>query len=119
MYHALPQSTDNILGYRLSGTVTEQETRELHREIREALDEHGTVRFLLHLGDLGLPEARAVLEDLKLSGAYLRDVERYAIVGDAKWHAWMTGITDLVTRGDARHFGADELDLAWDWILGR
>jgi hypothetical protein len=117
MVHALPQSTDNVLGYRCSGTVTTAEIRETHREIRRALDEHGKIRLLLHIADLELPEAKAVVEDFKLTSAYLGDVERYAIVSDAKWHEWMTSVVDLITRGDARHFEADELDRAWDWVL--
>ena len=47
---------------------------------------------------------------------YLRDVERFAIVGHGRWQEWATRLTDLVPRGEARHFEAAELDHAWEWV---
>ena len=117
MYRPLPRSTGNVLGYHCSGTITEAEVKEIHREIKDAVAEHGKIRFLLHIADLDLPEAKAVWEDLKLTKTYVADVERYAIVGEAKWHDWLTSMTDKVTKGDARHFDADQLDEAWEWVL--
>ncbi|TVP42160.1 MAG: STAS/SEC14 domain-containing protein [Gemmatimonadales bacterium] len=116
MYQALARSSGNVLGYRCSDQITGAEVREIHREIRDAIEEHGQVRFLIHIGDLDLPTAKAVWEDLRLLPVYVADVERYAIVGDAKWQEWLSGITDRLTRGEAQHFPADRLDEAWDWV---
>jgi len=117
MYRSLSKSSGNVLGYRCSGRITEAEVREIHREIRETLDEHGKVRILVHIADLDLPTAKAVWEDLKLLPTYVSDVERYAIIGDARWHDWLAGLTDTFTRGEARHFHPDQIKEAWDWVL--
>jgi hypothetical protein len=116
MYRTLPRSAGNVLGYHCSGRITEAEVKEIHREIRDTLDEHGSLRILLLITDLDLPEAKAVWEDLKLTSTYLTDVERYAIAGDARWQDWLTTLTSAITKGEARFFSADELDLAWAWI---
>jgi len=117
MYQSLSRSSGNVLGYRCGGRITEAEVKEIHREIQGAVDEHGKVRFLIHIAELDLPTAKAVWEDLKLLPAYVADVERYAIVGDARWQEWLSGITDKLTRGEARHFEGDQLEEAWNWVL--
>jgi len=118
MYQSLSRSSGNVLGYRCGGRITEAEVKEIHREIRDALVEHGKVRFLLHFAELDLPTAKAVWEDLKLLPTYVAAVERYALVGDARWHEWFSGLTDKLTRGEARHFQGDQLEEAWDWVQG-
>jgi hypothetical protein len=118
VYQTLSRSSGNVLGYRCGDQITQAEVREIHREIRDAIEEHGRVRLLIHIADLDLPTAKAVWEDLKLLPVYVTDVERYAIVGDAKWQEWLSGITDRLTRGEAQHFPADQLDEAWDWARG-
>ncbi len=78
------------------------------------LDEHERIRILLHIAELDLPTAKAVWEDLKLLPAYVADVERYAMIGDARWHEWLAGLTNTFTQGEARHFQADQVEEAWD-----
>jgi hypothetical protein len=117
MYRTLPQSEGKVLGYECSGTITEPEVKEIHREIESVLEEQGNLRFLIHIADLDFPEAKAVWEDLKLTPTYVKDVERFAIVGDAGWQEWATKVTDLITKGEARFFEASQLDEAWDWVL--
>jgi len=117
MYQSLSQGSGNVLGYRCTGQITAAEVKEIHREIREALAEHEKIRILLHLAELDLPTAKSVWEDLKLLPAYVADVERYAIVGDARWHEWLSGLTDTFTQGESRHFQADRIEEAWDWLL--
>jgi hypothetical protein len=116
MYRALSESDGNVLGYYCSGKITQAEVKEVHREIRRVLDEHGKVRLLLHLGDLAIPELKAALEDLKLTPQYVKDVERLAVIGHESWHDWLAKATRLFTRGEVRYFDASDLDEAWRWV---
>jgi len=116
MYRKLAQSEGNVLGYHCSGTITQPEVKEIHREIEQTLEEHGSVRLLMEIGDLSMPEPQAALEDLKLTPEYLTKVERFAIVGDARWQKWLAQFTNMVSQGSAKFFEADRLTEAWEWI---
>jgi len=116
MYRPLAGASGNVVAYHFSGTITRAEIQEIHREIKSAIEEHGRIRILLEIADLDFPEASAVIEDLKLTPQYLRDVERYAIVGDKPWESWLAAITSKITKGEAGYFENDDLDAAWAWI---
>jgi hypothetical protein len=116
MYRKLSQSEGNALGYHIAGTLTHPEVKEIHREVEQALERHGSVRLLVEFGELSMPEPRAALEDLKLTPEYLTDVERFAVVGEAAWQGWLARFTDIVARGEARHFEPEALVDAWRWL---
>lgn len=116
MYRKLAQSEGNVLGYHWSGTLTQPEVKEIHREIEQALEEHGSVRLLMEIGEVSMPEPQAALEDLKLTPEYLTKVDRFAIVGDASWQKWLTRLTGAVSRGEAKYFEAGRLADAWAWV---
>jgi hypothetical protein len=116
MISRLASRGGKALAYHVAGRVTQEEVRDVHREIEEAIRREGKARILVEIGDLGMPEPMAVLEDFKLVPEYVRDVERFALVGDQRWQPWATRLTGLLTRGEARHFASDEVDLALDWL---
>jgi hypothetical protein len=116
MYRKLAGSEGADLGYHVEGTITGQEVKEIHREVTAALERHGKVRLLMEVGALKLPEPMAVLRDLRLTPEYLRDVERFALVGDARWQEWAARATNFLARGEARHFASGEMDRAWEWL---
>jgi hypothetical protein len=46
-------------------------------------------------------------------------VKKAAFVGDKKWLEWVVKIMDPFTRRtDERLFELDQLDEAWQWVLG-
>jgi len=104
------------LAYHVSGKVTQEEVKEVHGEIEAAIRREGKARILVEIGELSMPEPMAVLEDFKLTPEYVSDVERFALVGDQRWQPWVTRLTGVLTRGEARHFASDEVDRALDWL---
>ncbi len=116
MYRRFDESTDRVLGYQVSGPVTKAEVEDIQREIQQAIERHGKVRLLCQIGDLGVPEPSAVWEDLKFTPHYIREVERFALVGDKGWHKWLSSLTDRLTHAEARYFESSQLPEAWTWI---
>jgi hypothetical protein len=116
MIRRLNNETDLVLGYHLSGTITQEDVKTAQREMRPMLDQYGKVRLLIHLGDLEIPQAAAAWQDLKYAHVYLTDVERLAVVGDDTWQAWVTKVVDLPTQGKIRFFEESETQQAWDWV---
>jgi SpoIIAA-like len=75
----LDESSDNVLGWEVTGKVTEEEVRTLSEEFKAAIAEHGTVRVLVRMRRIPRMGLGAWAEDVKLT-PYAKDVERYAIV---------------------------------------
>jgi hypothetical protein len=116
MYRKLPQSDEKVIGYHVSGSITDTEVREMHRDVEAGIRRHHKVRLLVDISDMAAPEPGAVLEDLKLTPEFIRDVEKYAIVGDARWQDWATRLTNVVASGEARFFEPPQRDEAWRWV---
>ncbi len=116
MYRRFDDGNSQVLAYRLSGKVTDDEVEEIKRELSQVVDTRGKARLLVELGDLAAPEPSAVWEDLKATPTYVKDVERFAIVGDRRWHEWAAALSDKLTAADSEFFESARLDEAWDWI---
>jgi hypothetical protein len=37
-------------------------------------------------------------------------------VGDSHWNKWLSKVYELLSEGEGRYYGEDQLDEAWDWI---
>lgn len=77
----------------------------------------GKIRVLWQMDDFQGWSPEALLEDLKFDFKHNQDIERFAMVGQNWWEAWMTQITDSVfTHSDARYFEPSQFQEAWDWV---
>lgn len=118
MYRRTGDNGGEVLGYRLSGRLTEGEVKEIQREMDAAIEEHGKVRVLCEMGDFSGADPSAVWQDLKFTPTYVKDLERFALVGDKRWHKVVTELSDKLGFADAEFFEVSQLEEAWDWIRG-
>ncbi len=116
MYTKLKESTDSVLGYHFNGKITRSEVEEIQQEVQQAIDAHGNVRFLGAIGDLDMPEAGAIWQDLKMLPDYVKHIDRAAVVGEAKWQQWATKLSNSVLPVEARHFTQAQILDAWRWL---
>lgn len=115
--YTLLDSPGNILGIRVSGSVTGDDYERFRPLLDERARRYGKVRLLIHMVDFdGWGDLGAMWEDLKLDTAHYADVERLAMVGEERWQDWVTRLTDLLAPGDVRYFDVSDLDDAWAWI---
>lgn len=119
MYQLLDQSSDKVIGIRVSQQLTKEDYETLIPLWENAIQEHGKIRMLWLMDDFKGWSPEALLEDLKFDFKHNQEVERLAVVGQNWWEDWMTQVTDLVfTQSDARYFEPDKLQEAWDWVRG-
>jgi hypothetical protein len=116
MYRKLNQSTETALGYHVSGTLTQAEIQEMQREMEAAIQTHGRIRVLIEIGDLDMPDPAAVLQDIQFAPHYLRDISRFAIVGNQRWQEWASRGANLLSQGEVRYFDSAQLPQAWSWV---
>jgi len=119
MIEILPESEGNILGFRASGKLTDQDYRDvLIPRLEETAAEHGKVRFLYYLDeDFEGWEPEAMWDDFKVGvGKIKEDFERFALVGGPKWVEWAMKLDNYLMKAEVKTFPVDQLQEAWDWI---
>jgi hypothetical protein len=113
MYRRLPKSEGNTLGVMFRDKVSQQDIAAMQKDLEEIIAQHGHARVLVRYDNLDKVDPGAVLQDLKMLGTYIRDLERVAIIGDGQWHERIARWSDLIA--EARVFRPNELSLAWEW----
>lgn len=116
MIERIPMGPADILAYKFSGKLSEDDVKRLHVDLRQAIEEYGSVKLYTDVQNMESVTPRAFLEDLKLTPEYVSDVERYAVIGDERWQQWVTKLGDLVTSGQARYFEPHEASRARRWL---
>ena len=119
MYDLLGRSERNVIGVRVTGTLTSSDYEELRPKLEQRTREHGPLRVLILMEDWhGWDSLMALWEDLKTDVRLNEHVERLAMVGEEDWEQWMTEISKPFARGTLRYFDVDELEEAWSWVRG-
>ena len=116
MYTKLDRSHDGVIGYELSGTITEAEFKEMIAEFETAINEAGELRLLIHTPRIPTFEFALLDEDFGFWLSHRHDIERYAVVGDGRLLEWATRVGDRITGIDVRHFKEADIETAWEWL---
>lgn len=114
MIEMLPSSHDTRLGYRVEGDVTASDYEVLTPAVRNAVEEHGSVRLLLDMTDFRWEKAEAWGADLRFGEQFHDSVERMAIVGHHTWERWLARLAEPFYAQQSRFFTTQ--DQAWEWI---
>src|ERR671921_2348534 len=101
MIRRLEESSGNVLGWEVTGKVTEEEVRTLSEEFKAAIAEHGKVRVLVRMRQIPRMGLGAWVEDFKLT-PYAKNIERYAIVSYSNLFEWTSKIAEAFIGGGGR-----------------
>lgn len=118
MMEILSQSDTDVLGVRISGTLTEDDYAKLEPEMRLRADQLDHFALLVDLDDLEGMEAGAIRDDLRFTKDFADDIGRMAVVThDSPWGTLSeylgTPLGDLLGV-DVKQF--DDRSVAWDWL---
>jgi len=112
----LGESSGNVIGYKLSGTITKDDYGVMVPEVEELVKEHGSIRLLLDIEEFKREAVRAWGADMKF-GKHLRNqIDKMAIVGDKKWEEWMTHLAKPFFANDSKFFHPADAASAWAWL---
>jgi uncharacterized membrane protein len=114
MYRKLPESSGDLVGYAIEGRLSEDEVERMQAEIATAIRQHGSLRMLVRIDGMDDVEPSAVWQDLKMVPDYVRSIDRFAIIGDQRWHRWTASASDLFA--EAAHFEPGQDREAWAWL---
>jgi hypothetical protein len=116
MIEKLPPSAGNMLGFRVSGTVSKDDYAVLAAEVGNLVKQHGQVSLLLDLEDFKREKASAWGADLKFGREYHQKIAKMALVGDKKWEEWLAKLAEPFYAREARFFHTEEREDAWAWL---
>ena len=74
------------------------------------------IRLLAELHDFEGWTAGALWEDTKFAAKHFNDIERVAVVGEARWQKGITVFGKPFTSADVRYFDMQEIERAREWI---
>ncbi|MFP4228359.1 MAG: STAS/SEC14 domain-containing protein [Salinivenus sp.] len=118
MHEILDTPDANIVGFALSGTLTEDDHDAIASTLKHTMEAHTTTRAFFALDDVDGWEPEALWEDLAFDIRHVRTLDKVAIAGDDVWEPWREKLGVLFPTSQIRTFDADEQDEAWDWIRG-
>jgi hypothetical protein len=117
MIRRLEQSHDHVVGYSLSGDVTEEEYTQAASELRDDLARHGKVRLLFRLRDLSLASFFAALDDrFRFVNEHQDDIERVAVVSDDTASGVLAKAAGGLSGIEVDTFSHDDESKAWAWL---
>ena len=92
MIEPLPTKAPNVLGFRLSGKLHDEDYKQVVPAIDAAAAEHGKVRLLAQFHDFHGWELPALWDDIKFSTTHCTKIDRMALVGEKAWEKWMAKV---------------------------
>jgi hypothetical protein len=108
--------TDNLLEVHLTGKLTKEFYEKLAPAVEKQIAEHGKLRILMIMHDFHGWTAGALWEDIKFEFKHWRDIEKLAMVGEAKWEKGMATFCKPFTKAKIRYFDLTQLEEARKWI---
>ena len=116
MIETMERSSDNVLGYVMSGDITKADYETLVPAVAAAVEAHGSVSLLFDLTDFHWEKMSAWKSDMDFGKDYHDKIVKMAIVGDKGWEKHLTKLADRYYAEEAKYFEA--ADDAWDWLEG-
>jgi SpoIIAA-like len=116
MVERIPQTSEKVLGFKLSGKLHDEDYKMFVPVIDAAAAKHGAVRVLAQFADFHGWDLHALWDDIKFSTTHCTKIERIALVGDKAWEKWMAKVCTPFTMAKIRYFDASEIDQAKEWL---
>jgi hypothetical protein len=116
MIEQLTQSTDKVLGFKLSGKLHDNDYKHFGPVIEAAVAKHGKIRLLAQFHDFHGWDMHALWDDIKFSTEHCHHIERIALVGEKTWEKWMASVCKPFTMAKIKYFDANQVDAAWAWL---
>lgn len=115
MIEQLAAPSDNILAFKLSGKLHDEDYQNFTPAI-DAASGTGKVRLLAEFHDFHGWDMHALWDDIKFSTTHCTSIERIALVGEKPWEKWMAKVCSPFTMAKIQYFDVAEIDKAWAWL---
>ena len=112
----LLQSSDKILGFKMSDKLHDEDYKKFVPLVDAAVSKAGKVRLLAQFENFHGWDIHALWDDIKFSTTHCTKIKRIALVGEKSWEKWMAAVCKPFTMAKIRYFDAGQLDEARKWL---
>ncbi len=116
MFQFIPVREGNVYAVRVSGKLSHEDYQKFLPDLEDLIKSDEKIALLIELDDFHGAEIAAVKDDFNFSLKYNEAFEKIAIVGEKKWHRWMTLLSIPFIKGEIKYFNRIDLQDAWDWL---
>ncbi len=116
MFQFIPVHEDNIYAIRVSGKLHHEDYQMFLPELENLLETEEKIALLIELDDFHGADLAAIKDDFTFGMKHAGSFEKVAIVGEKKWHKWMTLLSSPFLKSDVKYFDRNALQGAWDWL---
>ncbi len=116
MIEVLSGLPDNVLGFKLSGKLHDEDYKTFVPLVDEAIAQQGKVRMLVQFHDFHGWDMHALWDDTKFATTHCTKIERIAMVGEKTWEKWMAKVCVPFTMAKIKYFDAAEIEAAKKWL---
>ena len=106
----------NIVTLKFKGKVSKADYDEFVPLIENLMKGDAKIRLLVELHDFEGWTAGAMREDTKFAARHFNDIERLAIVGEARWERGMVAFIKPFTMATVKYFDMQDANRARQWI---
>lgn len=116
MIEVLETGKKDVLGFRLSGKLHDEDYKTFVPLVDQAIAQAGKVRMLVEFHDFHGWDAHALWDDIKFATTHCTKMEKVALVGETKWESWMSTVCKPFTTAKIKYFDAGEISAARAWL---
>jgi hypothetical protein len=118
MYQPLGEPKSAVMAFRITGEMSDAETRRISRGVKARATRFGRVRLLLMMDHYAsFNSAEALYEDLRFARQCSDHIARMAIVGDRSWKRTWVALFGLFSAIDTAYFDLSQSQAAWRWLV--
>ncbi len=110
------ENDGKILSVHVSGKLQAADYEHFVPEFERLVQQHGKLRVLFDMTGFHGWEAGALWEDIKFDVKHFADIERLAMVGEAKWQQGMAAFCKPFTKATIRYFDHGDAGEARNWL---
>src|SRR5207253_1922408 len=116
MIEQIPLDSEQVLGFKMSGKLHDEDYKTFVPVIDAAIVKHGKVRLLAVFYDFHGWDLHALWDDIKFSTTHCTKIDRIALVGEKTWEKWMAKVCKPFTMAKIHYFEASEIEAAEAWL---
>jgi len=116
MFEKMEQSSGNVIGYKVAGTIHKGDYDELMPEVEGLIEQEGSINLLLDMTGFKWEKVSAWGADMNFGKSLHKKIAKMAIVGDKRWQKWLAKIADPFYAAEAQYFPSEESAAAWEWL---
>ena len=120
MIERLRESSGGVLGFKVTGKLTDEDIKGFEPQIEFLLRErkHKPIGILADLSQMRGAELKARWDEMRFLQKHTDHIARMAVVGADRWEEAMALLTAgaAVLQAETRYFDESEILRAWEWV---